>query len=101
MHKFDLHRVKLCSKEGLALINGTQFVTALGIQFAFLLSLQIDYLFDFPLTGAEAVVRACNVTRTADVISALSLEALKGTHRAFDERIHKVNILFLYRVLGF
>jgi histidine ammonia-lyase len=54
-------------KEGLALINGTQVsaaVTALA------------------LVGAE------RLARTADVVAALSIDALKGSMRPFDARIH-------------
>ncbi|XP_076578951.1 histidine ammonia-lyase-like [Chaetodon auriga] len=54
-------------KEGLALINGTQLITSLG---------------------AEAVERALSVARQADVIAALTLEALKGTTKAFDSAVH-------------
>lgn len=59
--------LRLLAKEGLALINGTQFITALG---------------------AEALVRGERVARTADVVAALTLEALKGSRRAFDEALN-------------
>uniref|UniRef100_A0A8D0D0L5 Histidine ammonia-lyase n=1 Tax=Sander lucioperca TaxID=283035 RepID=A0A8D0D0L5_SANLU len=49
-------------KEGIALINGTQLISSLG---------------------AEAVERALGVARQADIIAALSFEALKGTTKAF------------------
>jgi histidine ammonia-lyase len=54
-------------KEGLALLNGTQAMGAVG---------------------ALALHRAERVTRLADVAGAMSLEGLKGTPVAFDERIH-------------
>jgi histidine ammonia-lyase len=54
-------------KEGLALLNGTQAMGAVG---------------------GLALYRAERVTRLADVAGAMSLEALKGTPVAFDERIH-------------
>lgn len=54
-------------KTGLALINGTQFMAALG---------------------AEAIERAKRIALQADVAAALTLEALQGTSRAFDEAIH-------------
>lgn len=54
-------------KEGLALLNGTQAMGAVG---------------------GLALYRAQRVTRLADVAGAMSLEALKGTPVAFDERIH-------------
>jgi histidine ammonia-lyase len=59
--------LRLEAKEGLALLNGTQALTAVG---------------------ALALERAETLTRTADVSGAMSLEALKGTPAAFDERIH-------------
>lgn len=65
----NLEPIKLGPKEGVALINGTQLITSLG---------------------AEAVERACSISRQADVIAALSVEVLKGTTRAFDSNIHRV-----------
>ncbi|MDT7688901.1 MAG: histidine ammonia-lyase [Acidobacteriota bacterium] len=59
--------LRLEAKEGLALLNGTQALTAVG---------------------ALALERAERLARTADVSGAMSLEALKGTPAAFDERIH-------------
>lgn len=57
----------LVAKEGLALINGTQGLTALL---------------------ALAALRAKALVREADVVGAMSLEALRGTRTAFDARIH-------------
>ncbi len=54
-------------KEGLALLNGTQAMGAVG---------------------GLALERAQRLTRLADVAGAMSLEALRGTPVAFDERIH-------------
>ena len=62
-----LQPVTLAAKEGLALINGTQAMTASAT-----------------MTLLEAE-RLCSL---ADVIGACSLEALKGTDKAFDLRIH-------------
>ena len=62
-----LRPVALEAKEGLALINGTQLMTALG---------------GLALAELERLARA------ADVIGALTLDALKGTDVAFDPRIH-------------
>ncbi|MEZ4223964.1 MAG: histidine ammonia-lyase [Polyangiaceae bacterium] len=56
----------LQSKEGLALINGTQFMTALG---------------------ALAIHDAERLADAADVAAALSVDALKGSSRPFDERL--------------
>lgn len=49
--------------QGLALINGTQLITALG---------------------AEALSRAETIAKQADIIAALSLDVLQGTPKAFD-----------------
>ncbi|XP_061523518.1 histidine ammonia-lyase-like isoform X2 [Phycodurus eques] len=56
-------------KEGIAAINGTQLISSLG---------------------AEAVERALGVARQADVVAALSLEALRGSARPFHHAIHAV-----------
>ena len=64
-----LQPIKLGAKEGLALINGTQLITALG---------------------AEAVARSQLIAKQADVVAALSLEVLKGTSRAFDSDVHNL-----------
>ena len=63
-----LQPVALHAKEGLALLNGTQAMTAVG---------------------ALAVGRASRLVRLADLGGAMSLEALMGTPAAFDERIHQ------------
>jgi len=60
--------VSLGPKEGLALINGTQASTAV-------LALAVS--------GAERLVRA------ADIAAALSIDALRGSTRPFDARIHE------------
>jgi histidine ammonia-lyase len=59
--------VVLEAKEGLALINGTQLMTAVG---------------------GLALAEALRLARAADVAGALTLDVLKGTDVAFDERIH-------------
>src|SRR5438445_8196955 len=56
------------AKEAVSLINGTQGMLALGT---------------LALLAAETLVDS------ADVIGALTLDALRGTDVAFDERIHK------------
>jgi histidine ammonia-lyase len=58
----------LAAKEGLALLNGTQAMNAVGLL---------------------ALERARRLVRLADVAGAMSLEALTGTPAAFDERIHR------------
>jgi histidine ammonia-lyase len=64
-----LEKMVLGPKEGLALINGTQMVSALG---------------------SLALRRAENIAKQADVIAALTLDVLKGTSRAYDANIHRV-----------
>jgi histidine ammonia-lyase len=59
--------IQLGPKEGLALINGTQFILAFAV---------------------KAVQRMHNCLDAADVIGAMSLEALTGTSAPFDERLH-------------
>lgn len=64
-----LKPVALSGKEGLALINGTQIMTAVGC-----------------MVWQDAV----DLMKTADVAAALCIEALKGTRTAFDPRISQV-----------
>ncbi|MFN2526550.1 MAG: histidine ammonia-lyase, partial [Actinomycetota bacterium] len=59
-----LESLELAHKEGLALVNGTEAMLALGIL---------------------STVRAETLLRTADVVGAMTLEACLGTDRAFDE----------------
>jgi histidine ammonia-lyase len=67
--KFKLSPVQLGPKEGLALINGTQFILAYAV---------------------KAVQRMHNCLEAADIIGAMSLEALTGTKSPFDERLHQL-----------
>lgn len=69
MEKADINIVELTSKEGLALINGTQVMTAIG---------------------ALTLYDAINLIKLSDIAAALTLEALRGIKDAFDVRIHKV-----------
>ena len=56
-------------QEGLALINGTQFICALT---------------------AEAVARADLCSKQADIIAAVTMEAVRATPTPFAERVHIV-----------
>jgi len=67
LEKARISPVQLEVKEGLALLNGTQAMGAVG---------------------ALALHRAERLVRLADVAGAMTLEALRGTPVAFDERIH-------------
>ena len=62
-----LQPLRLAAKEGLALINGTQFMAAYGTNVA---------------------VRARRLADLADLILCLSLEGLRGSVRPADERLH-------------
>ena len=68
LRRAGLKPLQLAAKEGLALLNGTQAMTAVG---------------------ALAVARARRVTQLADAAGAMSLEALMGTPAAFDPRIQQ------------
>ena len=65
----NISALALEAKEGLALLNGTQAMTAVG---------------GLALLDAERLADA------ADVAGAMSLEALRGTPVAFDHKIHAV-----------
>jgi histidine ammonia-lyase len=69
MRRAAITSLTLDFKEGLALNNGTQMMTAIA---------------------SLAVHDAVNLVRAAEVAGALSLEALCGIIDAFDERIHSV-----------
>src|SRR5882762_7124796 len=69
LKRAEIEPLQLEVKEGLALLNGTQAMGAVG---------------------ALALYRAARLTRLADVAGAMALEALRGTPVAFDERIHAV-----------
>ncbi len=67
LERAEIAPLQLEVKEGLALLNGTQAMGAIG---------------------ALALHRAEQLVRLADVAGAMALEALRGTPVAFDERIH-------------
>jgi len=69
LRHFSLGPIQLGPKEGLALINGTQFILAFAV---------------------KAVQRMQNCLEAADIIGAMSLEALSGTKAPFDERLHNL-----------
>src|SRR6266576_3215556 len=66
LRRAGLEPQRLEAKEGLALLNGTQAMHAVG---------------------GLALLRAKRLARVADVSGAMSLEALKGTPAAFDLRL--------------
>lgn len=65
----NLASLELGPKEGLALINGTQFIAAITVQVA---------------------ERLENCLEHADLIGAISLEALLGSVQPFDKRLHEL-----------
>jgi histidine ammonia-lyase len=69
MERAGIKPVVLKAKEGLALCNGTQAMTGVG---------------------ALAVYDAICLAKSADIIGAMTVEALEGIVAAFDEKVHKV-----------
>lgn len=64
-----LEPIVLGPKEGLALINGTQFILSFAV---------------------KALQRLHNALEAADVIGAMSLEGLMGSAKPFDPRLHAI-----------
>lgn len=69
LKSLKLETVKLRSKEGLALLNGTQFMSAYGV-----------YI----------LLRTENLNANADLIGAMSLEAFDGRIDPFKDHIHTI-----------
>jgi histidine ammonia-lyase len=69
LSKFGWEPIKLQSKEGLALLNGTQFMSAYGVY---------------------VCLEARRISKIADITGALSLDAYDGRKEAFNELVHKV-----------
>jgi histidine ammonia-lyase len=69
LKQYDLEPLTLGPKEGLALINGTQFILSFAV---------------------KAVQRLHNALEIADLIGAMSLEGLMGSARPFDVRLHSI-----------
>jgi histidine ammonia-lyase len=69
LKKENLSPIRLGPKEGLALINGTQFILAFAV---------------------KAVQRLHNCLEAADLIGAMSLEALTGTQAPFNAKLHEL-----------
>src|SRR5882762_8800563 len=67
-----LEPTRLAAKEGLSLVNGTQFMAAFG---------------------ALGMIRARRLAKTADIACALSLEALQGSRTSFIPQIHRLRPL--------
>jgi len=69
LQKYGLLPVELGAKEGLALINGTQFIAAHAV---------------------KVVERLQNCLDNADLIAAMNLEAMLGSVRTFTEELHQL-----------
>jgi histidine ammonia-lyase len=70
--RVGLEPVRLQAKEGLSLVNGTQFMSAIG---------------------ALALMRARRLAKTADIACGLSVEALQGSRVSFLPEIHALRPL--------
>lgn len=69
LEMFSWEPIVLKAKEGLALLNGTQFMAAYGVL---------------------SLLQARRLSRQADVIGALSLDAFDGLPEPFSEAIHRL-----------
>ncbi|NLM06261.1 MAG: histidine ammonia-lyase [Tissierellia bacterium] len=69
MERANIKIVELTSKEGLALINGTQVMTSIG---------------------AFVVYDAIKLSKYADLIASMTVEAMNGITDAYDPRVHEV-----------
>jgi histidine ammonia-lyase len=69
LSKCGLTPIRLESGEGLALVNGTQVMTAIG---------------------ALAIDRAVTLSKMTDIAAAMSLEVLMGSRTEFNKRIHQI-----------
>ncbi len=65
----NLQPIKLSSKEGLALLNGTQFMAAYGVY---------------------NIIKSIQINKNADFISAISLEAFDGRIDPFKSSLHHI-----------
>ena len=69
LDEFGWAPIKLKSKEGLALLNGTQFMAAHGVY---------------------AILKAQRLSKRADLIASISLDAYDGHIEPFDEKLHTI-----------
>jgi len=69
LKKNGLEPIDLQPKDGLSLINGTQLMSGYG---------------------AYILGKSLHLLKMADIIAAMSLEALQGSIKPFDERIHNI-----------
>lgn len=69
LKKHNLEPVELQPKDGLSLINGTQLMSSYG---------------------AYVLEKTLTLLKSADLLGAMSLEALQGSIKPFDERVHQI-----------
>lgn len=69
MQEHEIEPIDLQAKDGLSLVNGTQLMSAYG---AFVLE------------------KSLSLVKAADLTAAMSLEALQGSIKPFDKRIHEL-----------
>ncbi len=69
LSQFSLEPIELKSKEGLALLNGTQFMSAYGI---------------------HLLIKSYKLSYMADLISSISIDAFNGRIAPFNELVHLV-----------
>lgn len=69
LEKAGLKPVELDAKEGLALINGTQVMSSVGM---------------------DTLLKTEYILKTADIVGTLSLDSLLGTDKAFKKKLHEL-----------
>lgn len=69
LKKYNWKPIELQSKEGLALLNGTQFMSAYAV---------------------ASLIRSYHIVSLADFIAAISLEAYDGRSEPFDKLVHQI-----------
>ena len=69
MEKMGWEPIELCSKEGLALLNGTQFMSAYGVY---------------------SLINTLRLSNWADYIGAMSLDAFDGRMDPFEHNVHAI-----------
>ena len=69
LQKLDLEPITLQSKEGLALLNGTQFMSAYGVC---------------------SLLKLFRLSELADIIGAISLDAFDGRIEPFYDKLHQI-----------
>lgn len=67
--ELDMEPISLRSKEGLALLNGTQFMSAYGV---------------------ISLLKTFRLSQLADIIGAISLEAFDGRIEPFNDHVHQI-----------